>query len=172
MVSRLLLIYALVELAALLGLAAVIGVGWTLLLLAATFVLGLLFGAPLGGRQLARQLAQLRSGLKDPGAAVGDGAIVTLATGLVLVPGLVTTVLGLLLLVPFVRNAARPGLAALAARSFRWQLTPFFDVRAGVRTDARAQVRRDYIDGEVIDVWEAGDPRDPVVNPRILPPRA
>lgn len=169
MVSRLLVIYAVVELVALLGLAAWIGVGWTLLLLSATFVLGMAFGVPLGGRQLLRQITQLRSGLTDPGTALGDGAIVTLATGLVLIPGLVTTVLGLLLLAPPVRASARPALAAIAARRFRWQPPLFFDTR--IR--ARSQVRRDYIDGEVIDVWEAGDPRDGrVVAPRSLPPRA
>ena len=112
MVSRLLLIYAVVELMALIGLAATIGVGWTLLVLLATLVLGLVLLAPLGGWQLGRQLMQLRSGLAEPQSAVSESALVALASGLVLVPGLVTTALGLLLLVP-------PGSAAPAAAAPR-----------------------------------------------------
>src|SRR5580693_1102640 len=68
MMRRLLLTYAVVELIVLIGLAATIGVGWTLLVLLATFVLGLVLWAPLAGWQLSSQIAQLRSGLKDPRA--------------------------------------------------------------------------------------------------------
>lgn len=52
MVSRLLLSYAVVELAVVFALAATIGFGWTLLVLLATFVLGFGLLAPLGGWQL------------------------------------------------------------------------------------------------------------------------
>lgn len=48
----------------------------------------------------------------------GDGALVTVASVLVLVPGLVTTTMGLLLLVPPIRALARPGLTAIAVRGF------------------------------------------------------
>ena len=88
MMRRLLLGYAVVELIVLVGLAATIGVGWTLLVLLATFVLGLVLWAPLAGWQLSSQVAQLRSGLKDPRVALSDGAVVALASGLILVPGL------------------------------------------------------------------------------------
>ena len=47
MLARLLLIYAVVELLVTVGLAAAIGVGWTVLLLLGTFVLGLILGAPI-----------------------------------------------------------------------------------------------------------------------------
>lgn len=116
MVRRLLLIYAVVEFAVFVGLTAAIGLGWTLLVLAATSGLGLVLWAPLGGYQLSRQLLQLRSGVTTPGSALSDSALVAVATGLVLVPGLASTVLGLLLLVPPVRSAARPALTAIAMR--------------------------------------------------------
>ena len=87
MMRRLLLTYAVVELIVLIGLAATIGVGWTLLVLLATFVLGLVLWAPLAGWQLSSQIAQLRSGLKEPRVALSDGAVVALASGLILVPG-------------------------------------------------------------------------------------
>lgn len=65
MVSRLLLSYAVVELAVVFALAATIGFGWTLLVLLATFVLGFGLLAPLGGWQLGRRLLWLRSGLAE-----------------------------------------------------------------------------------------------------------
>ncbi len=117
-VSRLLLSYAVVELAVVFALAATIGFGWTLLVLLATFVLGFGLLAPLGGWQLGRRLLWLRSGLAEPRSALSDGALVTVASVLVLVPGLVTTTMGLLLLVPPIRALARPGLTAIAVRGF------------------------------------------------------
>lgn len=101
---------------ALIGLTAAIGFAWAVLVLLASFVLGLVLWAPMGGWQLSRQLGQLRSGLQEPRGVLSDGALVAVATGLVLVPGLVTTVFGLLLLAPPIRAAARPGLTAIAVR--------------------------------------------------------
>lgn len=49
MFGRLFLIYAVVELMVTIGLAAAIGVGWTVAVLAGTLVLGLGLGAPMGG---------------------------------------------------------------------------------------------------------------------------
>ncbi len=150
MMRRLLLTYAVVELIVLVGLAATIGVGWTLLVLLATFVLGLVLWAPLAGWQLSNQVARLRLGLREPRVALSDSAVVALASGLILVPGLATTVVGLLLLVPPIRAAARPGLAAIA--------TPLFK-----RFQFQVPDRPDYIDGEVIDVID--------VEPPVLPGR-
>src|SRR5262249_33439189 len=65
MVSRLLLLYAVVELAVIFALVTTIGWGWTLLILLATFVLGWGLLAPIAGSQLSQQLGQLRSGLKE-----------------------------------------------------------------------------------------------------------
>jgi UPF0716 protein FxsA len=156
MMRRLLLSYAVVELVVLIGLAAAIGVGWTLLVLLATFVLGLVVWAPLAGWQLSSQIAQLRSGLKEPRVALSDGAVVALASGLILVPGLATTVLGLLLLVPPIRAAARPGLAAIGIHA----MPRFMRFQPTVPT---VPDRPDYIDGEVIDVID--------VEPPVLPGR-
>ncbi|MGE2815123.1 FxsA family protein [Mycobacterium heidelbergense] len=167
MVSRLLLVYAVVELAVIFALVSTIGWGWTLLVLLATFLLGWGLLAPMAGSQLIRQLGQLRSGLTEPQAAVNDGAMVGLAMALVLVPGLVTTVLGLLLLVPPIRAVARPGLSGIALRGLRGraplitQTTVFTaDPRRGYAGD-----RRDYIDGEVIDVHDVELPPRPPSSP-------
>jgi UPF0716 protein FxsA len=160
MLSRLFLIYAVVELMVVIGLAAAIGVGWTLLVLLATFVLGLGLLAPLGGWQLGRQLVQLRSGLAEPQSAVSDSALVALASGLVLVPGLVTTAVGLLLLVPPIRAAARPGLTAIAVRGFLRRV-PLTASMADAWNLRETRDDRDFIDGEVIDVID--------VEPQPLP---
>ena len=157
---RLLLGYALVELAVVFALVLTIGWGWTLLVLLATFLLGWGVLAPMAGSRLIRQLGQLRSGLTEP-RAVSDGALVTLAIALVLLPGLVTTALGLLLLVPQIRSVAGPGLSAIAVRGLRrvpvmTYATDFSDFRRGYAGDGR-----DYIDGEVIDVREFDPPAIP-----------
>jgi len=153
MVRRLLLVYAVVELAVIIALVSTIGWGWTLLALLATFILGWGLFAPMAGSHLLRQLARLRSGLKEPRSALSDGAMVSLATILVLVPGLVTTTLGLLLLLPPVRAVAGPGLATIAMRRFQW--------RVPLITDTRVAEGRDYIDGEVIDVIDVEPPALP-----------
>jgi UPF0716 protein FxsA len=153
MMRRLLLTYAVVELIVLIGLAATIGVGWTLLVLLATFVLGLVLWAPLAGWQLSSQVARLRLGLREPRAALSDGAVVALASGLILVPGLATTVVGLLLLVPPIRAAASPGLTAIAMRRFARQVPLGADM-----SPTRPPGWGDFIDGEVIDVTDFEPP--------------
>ena len=154
MVSRLLLVYAVVELAAVFALVWAIGWGWTLLILLATFVLGWGLLAPLAGSQLLQQLRRLRSGSTEA-RSLGDGALVAVATGLVLVPGLVTTVLGTLLLLPPVRAVAGPGATALALRTVarRVPLVTYPPAFTQSRSDGG-----DYIDGEVIDVHEFDQP--------------
>jgi UPF0716 protein FxsA len=166
MVSRLLLVYAVVELAVILALVSAIGWGWTLLALLATFVLGWGLVAPMAGSQLIRQLGQMRSGLKEPRSALNDGALVSVAMVLVLVPGLVTTALGLLLLVPPIRAVAGPGLTAIALRGLqrRVPVTTYTTYTTAFRADARrgdSGDGRDYIDGEVIDVKDYEPPTLP-----------
>src|ERR1700752_4106092 len=130
MLGRLLLIYAVVELAVVIALVSTIGLGWTVLVLLATFLLGWGLLAPMVGSHLIRKIGQLRSGLTEPRSAVSDGALVSLATVLVLVPGLVTTALGLLLLVPPIRSVAGPGLAAIGMRGLRRRVPLITDTTA------------------------------------------
>jgi UPF0716 protein FxsA len=146
MVSRLLLLYAVVELAAIFALVWTVGWGWTLLSLLVTFVLGWGLLAPIAGSQLIRDIGQMRSGRKEPRSTLGDGALVTVATALVLVPGLVTTAVGIVLLLPPVRKAAGPGLSGIALRTLQR--------RAPLVMSEFTAKRGDYIDGEVIDVYD------------------
>jgi UPF0716 protein FxsA len=139
MVTRLFLLYVLTELAVVVGLSSTIGFAPTMLVLAGTFMAGVV----LAGAQARRQLARLRSEPTTSRGAVTDDALVALGSALVLVPGLATTAAGLLLLLPPTRAAARPLLTALALRGL------------GQRTGRGAAVVDDgVIDGEVVDVGE------------------
>jgi UPF0716 protein FxsA len=159
MVSRLFVLYVVVELAVVVALASTIGLGWTLLLLLAAFVAGI----TLAGSQLKRQLTRLRSGLTTQQSRVAsDGALVALGTVLVVVPGLVTTAAGLLLLLPPTRAVARPVLTAMAVRGIgrRAPLITLSTVGSD-RYASAPRPRPDYIDGEVIDVTEVDPPALP-----------
>src|SRR5262245_11849357 len=147
MAKRLFGIYALVELAVIIALVATIGFGWTVLLLLASFVVGL----ALAGSQLKRQLRRLRSGFTDA-SAPADSLLVALGTVLVVIPGLASSVLGALLLLPPTRAAARPVLTAMVAKRIPivTASAPGFVWPAGAA--AYRGGRGDYIDGEVIDV--------------------
>ena len=152
---RLFLLYLVVELAVVVALVSTIGFGWTVLALLGTSVLGF----ALAGSQIKRHIQRLRSGLTTPQGAVTDSAMVALGAVLVFVPGVVTTVAGLLLLMPPTRAVARPVLTALAARRMPL-ITVVSRTRGGPEGYAAASTRRqagrgEYIDGEVIDVVDS-----------------
>lgn len=160
MVSRLFLVYVIVELAVVVALASAIGLGWTFLLLLAAFAVGL----ALAGSQLKLQLNRLRSGLSaDQPRLAADSMAVALGTLLVVMPGLLTSAAGLLLLLPPTRAAARPMLGAMAVRGIgrRFPLITF----ANVGTDRYGRRRPDYIDGEVLDVEDVTEFVDPPALP-------
>jgi len=155
MAKRLFGLYVLVELAVVVALAYTIGFGWTVLLLLGTFAVGL----ALAGSQLTRQIQRLRSGLTSPQGAATDGVMTALGTVLTVVPGLVTSVAGLILLLPPTRVLARPAVAALAAR------VPLVVTSPGAFRPARG----DYVDGEVIDVTDDVIDVDPPRLPGTVP---
>jgi UPF0716 protein FxsA len=155
MTMRLFLIYALVELAVIVTLTSTIGFGWTVLALLGTFALGL----ALAGSQVKRHIRRLQSGqtVTTIQGAAADSVLVALGTVLVVIPGLASSVVGALLLLPPTRAAARPLVTAMATRR-----VPLVTV-AGATAPGwgyTAAGNGDYIDGEVIDVSD-----DPAVEP-------
>src|SRR5258705_13378897 len=114
MAMRLFLIYTVVELAVIMALASTIGFGWTVLLLLTTFVVGL----ALAGSQVKRHFRRLRSGLTAATVqgAAADSVLVALGTVLVVIPGVASSALGALLLLPPTRAAARPLGTPIAAK--------------------------------------------------------
>jgi UPF0716 protein FxsA len=164
MAMRLFLIYTVVELAVVVALVSTIGFGWTVLALLATFVVGI----ALAGSQVRRHIARLQSGLtaRTAQGAVTDSVLVALGTVLVAIPGLASSVLGALLLLPPTRAAARPLVTAMAARR-----VPLVAAAAGTGAAAgwgyTSAGRGDYIDGEVVEVV---DVEPPAVEPKPLGP--
>jgi UPF0716 protein FxsA len=149
MAMRLFVLYAVVELAVIVALTSTIGFGWTVLLLLGTFAVGL----ALAGSQVRRHIRRLQSGLTAStvqGAAT-DSVLVALGTVLVVVPGLASSVVGALLLLPPTRAAARPLVTAMAARRM-----PLITV--GTPAAASTAGHGEYIDGEVIDVVDVQPP--------------
>jgi UPF0716 protein FxsA len=164
MAMRLFLVYVLVELAVVVALASTVGFGWTVLLLVGSFALGL----ALAGSQVKRQIQRLQSGLVAPRGALSDGVLVALGTILTVIPGLVTSALGLLLLLPPTRALARPAVGALAARGLLRM--PVVVAASGAASGAGAPSfrprRGEYIDGEVLDVTDDVTEVEPPNLPR------
>lgn len=152
--------YVLVEVAAVAALVWAFGVGWTVLGLLGAFLAGLV----LASAQIKRQIRRLRTPTA-PGVLT-DGGLVTAGTVLVLVPGPVSTLAGLLLLAPATRTAARPLLAAVATAALG-RHTPLVAAAAVGRrwysTRRTAGGRPDYIDAEFLDVTDVAD-----ITPRPL----
>ena len=134
-------LYAAVELAAVILLAWTIGLGWTLVMLAATFMVGVVLAAS----QLKGQVGSIRRARANPQGAAADGVLVGLGSFLVFLPGVVSTAAGAVMLAPPTRAAMRPLAATMLNRV----------VLRGVGALNLDEVvnrvgRGDYIDGEVI----------------------
>jgi UPF0716 protein FxsA len=93
------------ELAAFIAVAAAIGILPALALIAAGSFAGLLLLRHAGGNHIARVRVALDEGRFTALQADGRGGMILLAGILLLIPGLITDVLGLLLLLPPLRGA-------------------------------------------------------------------
>ncbi|WP_024796324.1 FxsA family protein [Tomitella biformata] len=174
-------IYVLVEVLAIAAVGAAIGAGWAITLLIAGSAAGmLLFAAQT--RKVIDGIGKVSRGERSAGGVVADSTLGAAGVGLLLVPGLVTSVLGIIALLPPTRWLLRP-LALAAAR----RRSPMVATLVGERGAAGPLdngfdefVRRQsaggttptgdfvVVDGEVID----GDVTDDI-NPLRpgLPPR-
>jgi len=161
MVMRTFFAYVLVELAVLVALTWFLGFGWMLLILLATSVVGV----ALAGSQVKKQILRLQQTRTDPQAAVADGMLVALGTVLVFIPGLVTTALGALMLLPPTRTVVRPVAGMLLTRGIARRVTV-------VNLTGPGQPGRgDYIDGEVVEEQVYGPIHDANIVPRATPYR-
>jgi len=120
---------ALAEIAVFVLVAGQIGVAWTILLTLATSALGAVLLARQGTRALAdlRERAQLR---QDPGRALGDAGLVAVGGVLMLLPGFLGDLLGLLCLLPFTRALPRALIARVLLRRLPDRLRGPVRVRA------------------------------------------
>lgn len=158
-----LVVYPITEIAVATWLAGEVGWGWTLALLAAGLAVGILIMRSAGASALRVLTTASRTGAL-PGGEVGDHALTFLGGLLIAVPGFVTDVLGLLLVLPPTRLLIR----RIAGRALRRRVRAAgFTVVQTTGPDGSpvtGVVDGDVIRGEVLDRHDeptAGNPPRP-----------
>lgn len=151
MVMRTFLLYAVVEVAVLAALTWSVGIGWTLLILLASSVIGV----ALAGSQLKKQILKLQRTRTDPQGAVADSMLVALGTVLMFIPGIVSTAIGALMLLPPTRSVVRPLAGMVLTRGIARRVTVI-----NLTAPAGYPGRGDYIDGEVVEDQVQGPVHD------------
>ena len=111
----LLLLVPLLEIIVMIAVAQAIGGWWTFLLVIATSALGAWLITREGGRAW-RALGQALGEGRMPARELADGVVVLVGGTLLLVPGFITGIAGLLLVLPFTRPVARALLASVIGR--------------------------------------------------------
>jgi UPF0716 protein FxsA len=129
MLLALLILWPAAEIYAAVRIAEAIGVLWTLLLLLASWPLGT-WAIRTEGRAAWRRLGEAVAAGRPPGREVLNGALVVAGGALLLVPGFITDVLGLVLLLAPTRALTR----RLVVRNLHSRIV----VRATGATAARA----------------------------------
>ena len=134
----------LIEIALFIQVGSILGLGWTLLIVVITAVLGTAL-LRRQGRGVLMQLQRSLGELNDPTEPLAHGAMIILAGALLLTPGFFTDTVGFLLMVPKVREAA-----------FRWirqrmVVTSSTSFRGTVHRD-RGTSRGPVIDGEYEEI--------------------
>jgi UPF0716 protein FxsA len=135
-----------------------IGVGWTILATLATSVLGWMLLARQGTKALAELRDRARA-RRSPGAELGNAGLVAAGGLLMVLPGFIGDVIGLLCLLPGTRDLVRAGLTRLVAARLPVGLRPPVRVES-VRTaevprsddgpTERSGSTRLVIEGEVV----------------------
>lgn len=148
----------LLELYVLIQVGQVIGVGWTILLLIADSIFGGWLIKHEGARAFRALNAALASG-RMPARELADGILILAGGILMLSPGFVLDVVGLLLILPFTRPVARKALSAFIAA--RMVSTLPFGAQPGgpgAQNDERPRPgsQGTVVEGEVVD----DDPQD------------
>ncbi|MFX1758911.1 MULTISPECIES: FxsA family protein [Rhodococcus] len=139
MYPLLFVLYVVAEIAVLAWLGSTLGALATVLIFLGVSAAGYLVLAALGRRAL-RSLGELRAGrvphASSPERVLTDGVLIGAGAALVLIPGIVGTVLGIVLLLP-TRAALRPLVRTLVARR--------------ARTTGFTAQRLVVVDGQVVD---------------------
>lgn len=154
------LLYLIVEVAAVVAVASAVGVLWTLVLLLAGAFLGSWLARREGRRAMQAVIRTARAG-SSPHREVSDGMLIGLGGLLILIPGFVSDILGLLFLLPPTRSLMRRVVGRSISR------------RGGV---GYPTVRQEtvVVDGEVVDTeavdTEAVDTSEPPTQRRPQPP--
>jgi len=146
------LLYVVVEFLAFVWAVNTIGAVWAVLLLIASSLVGSVL-VRWQWRTVSAGFRRAQRGEASPGGAIADGALVGLGGVLMFVPGLVTSAIGLLLLIPPTRWLLKPIAVALGNRVF------------GPITVVTARAGGAVIDGEVVE-------EHTVTQPALPPPES
>jgi UPF0716 protein FxsA len=149
------LLYLVIEIVALVALGSAIGLGWTLLVLLAGSVLGLWLARREGVRA-AQALAEAVNNRRVPTNEITDGMLVAAGGVLMFVPGLVTDLAGLLLVLPPTRALVRRRLVRAA------------EERSPELRSARIRAQAPVVDGEVVEP-DAPRPDRLVIEGTVVP---
>ena len=137
----------LIEIALFIQVGSVIGLGWTLLIVVLTAILGTWLVKAQGLRALA-DVQKSFSQLNDPTEHLAHGAMILFSGALLLTPGFFTDALGFLLLVPAFRLMVFKYVRArVSVRSFSMGQQPSQDSQNPHHTAAS-----DIIDGEFEEI--------------------
>jgi len=111
------------EFVALIAVVVAIGFVWAILLQAASSFVGLMVLRHAGGTHVSRVRAAVDEGRISALSADGTGALTLLSGILLLIPGFITDLLGLLLLLgsSFGRNGARPADGVIDLEPEQWR---------------------------------------------------
>jgi UPF0716 protein FxsA len=166
----LLLVAGVVEIAVLVALGQVIGVLPTIGLLLAAAVLGTWLLRREGRRTLQefREAARQR---RPPEKELSDGVLIAAGGILIILPGFVSDVLGLLCLLPPTRALLRKRMMRAAERrSKEMQDQVWLHAQRVQRSRGATAPGSDVIDGEVVSVTDDDEPT-PTGGPELLPPQ-
>ena len=148
LIPLILIIVPIIEITLFVQIGGAIGLGWTLLVILATAMLGARAIRRQGIDALARAQAQMATG-KPPVGEIVHGALILMAGILLLTPGFMTDALGFVLLFPITRLFV----LELAAGFILPKLFSGFSVR---RENARNPADAKIIDGD----YRVEDPDD------------
>ncbi|WP_149359293.1 FxsA family protein [Lolliginicoccus suaedae] len=169
-----LLVYIIVEVAAIAGLVSLVGFWWTLAIILGSILAGsVLFASQT--RSSMRQVSAAMHGEGSPASALADTATVGVAGILLTIPGIVTSAIGLLILFPPTRVLLRPVVPYLFFRQQRRAAERMGYTGMGFpgMGDGPAGRRRGgtIIDGEVVDTSTRPTAEDgTIIEGEIAPP--
>ena len=144
------LLLLLVEIVVLVSLGRAIGPGWVLLLLVATALLGAFLVKRESGRAWKAMRGAVDTG-RMPGRELADASLVLVGGLLLLLPGFISDVLGIFLVLPFTRSVSRKALAVVIGARMT-VVAPPGAFGAGRRPGGTGgSASQDIIEGEIID---------------------
>lgn len=161
----------LAELYVLIQIGQVIGLVPTLLLLLADSIIGTLL-LKSQGRAAWRRFNEATAAGRIPAREVADGALIILGGALLLTPGFLTDIFGLLLLIPPTRAMFRKTVVAMFARRtplgyVGMKAAPHAERAWNERAERRRGPDGDYVEGTAT---EATHDDEPAPEPRRLEP--